>query len=206
MSDFPVGKFFHYLFTEATLADSIRDWEDPRNPLCPQLDDPRHQGVVDRDGGDVLFVRLFSWLDGTTGPQQALPKGDWSRWRFYDTDSEMRIAYAEHGYRRGWWDRSNTDWIINQERPQGRSKAKAKAKPSSARRQAFRSGLTKAKRFDILQRGGFRCRWCGRPAGETTLEVDHILPISAGGTDDLDNLAPSCGECNAGKRDKVVTP
>jgi 5-methylcytosine-specific restriction endonuclease McrA len=43
--------------------------------------------------------------------------------------------------------------------------------------------------------GSPRCAFgCGRPA--TT--VDHIIPLSRGGTHDLDNLRPACWPCNAG--------
>jgi 5-methylcytosine-specific restriction protein A len=36
------------------------------------------------------------------------------------------------------------------------------------------------------------CHWCGRIA--TT--VDHVLPLARGGSNDLDNLVPSCKPCN----------
>jgi 5-methylcytosine-specific restriction protein A len=38
----------------------------------------------------------------------------------------------------------------------------------------------------------------GRP---TT--ADHKIPISRGGTHDLDNLQPACGPCNSSKRDRL---
>jgi hypothetical protein len=37
------------------------------------------------------------------------------------------------------------------------------------------------------------------------LEVDHIHPVSKGGTDDSMNLITSCFDCNRGKRAKVIT-
>ena len=36
------------------------------------------------------------------------------------------------------------------------------------------------------------------------LEVDHITPVSKGGTDDIMNLVTSCRDCNRGKRDKKL--
>lgn len=41
------------------------------------------------------------------------------------------------------------------------------------------------------------CVYCG---DESTC-VDHIVPVSRGGTRDLDNLAPSCSSCNSDKLD-----
>jgi 5-methylcytosine-specific restriction enzyme A len=39
------------------------------------------------------------------------------------------------------------------------------------------------------------CYRCGAPAST----VDHILPLSLGGTNTLDNLRPACGRCNFGR-------
>jgi hypothetical protein len=61
-------------------------------------------------------------------------------------------------------------------------------------------------RFDILNRDGFRCRYCGRNAPETELEVDHVHARSKGGSDGADNLVTTCRDCNRGKSDKPVVP
>lgn len=61
-------------------------------------------------------------------------------------------------------------------------------------------------RFDILERDLFRCRYCGKRAPETDLEVDHIYPRSKGGSDEPDNLVSTCRDCNRGKGDRVMEP
>jgi len=40
---------------------------------------------------------------------------------------------------------------------------------------------------------------CGRPSTEVSLEVDHVIPLDSGGTDELSNLATLCKDCNIGK-------
>ncbi len=65
-----------------------------------------------------------------------------------------------------------------------------------------RTGLPATLRFQVLQASGFRCHYCGRGANSTPpveLEVDHIVPVAAGGQDDLGNLQASCRDCNRGK-------
>jgi 5-methylcytosine-specific restriction endonuclease McrA len=42
-----------------------------------------------------------------------------------------------------------------------------------------------------------RCAYCGAPA----TEIDHVIPISLGGTGERDNLVPACRRCNAAKND-----
>ena len=59
-----------------------------------------------------------------------------------------------------------------------------------------RIGLSLKTRYLILQRDGFKCILCG---GKHELEIDYKIPISAGGTNELDNLQSLCWYCNHGK-------
>lgn len=54
-------------------------------------------------------------------------------------------------------------------------------------------------RFEVLRRDGYTCHYCGSPAPDVELHVDHVLPVSLGGTDTPDNLVTSCAPCNLGK-------
>ncbi|MGO9179948.1 MAG: HNH endonuclease [Candidatus Limnocylindrales bacterium] len=63
-------------------------------------------------------------------------------------------------------------------------------------------------RFRVLQRDGFRCRYCGRPgsAPGVVLHVDHIVPLAAGGVTRENNLRTACEECNLGKSTRALVP
>lgn len=65
--------------------------------------------------------------------------------------------------------------------------------------------ISKALRFEVFKRDNFTCQYCGRSAPEVVLEVDHIVPVSKGGTNDLFNLVTSCKECNRGKSNKELS-
>ena len=54
-------------------------------------------------------------------------------------------------------------------------------------------------RYEVLKRAGGRCELCGVPHEERALEVDHIIPRSIGGPDDLVNYQALCWKCNANK-------
>jgi len=41
-------------------------------------------------------------------------------------------------------------------------------------------------------------------APDVELQVDHIYPVSKGGTNSLDNLVAACVECNSGKSNGVL--
>jgi hypothetical protein len=54
-------------------------------------------------------------------------------------------------------------------------------------------------RFEVFKRDNFTCQYCGRKTPEVILEIEHVIPLSKGGTDEFDNLTTSCFECNRGK-------
>ena len=55
-------------------------------------------------------------------------------------------------------------------------------------------------RLRILIRDSYCCQYCG---SEDATTVDHVLPISKGGTDDPDNLVAACTRCNYSKGNRM---
>lgn len=62
-----------------------------------------------------------------------------------------------------------------------------------------RKYISKKIRFEIFNRDGFTCHYCGAHPPESILQIDHIIPVSKGGTNDPENLITSCQSCNIGK-------
>lgn len=68
-----------------------------------------------------------------------------------------------------------------------------------------RGSISLKRRFEIFRRDDYRCRICGASADDgATLEVDHKVPVSAGGGDDDENLWTACYDCNRGKGDSPL--
>lgn len=59
--------------------------------------------------------------------------------------------------------------------------------------------ISKRLRYEVLRRDNYTCRYCGASAPSVLLEIDHVVPRSAGGTDARENLQVLCEDCNAGK-------
>ena len=77
---------------------------------------------------------------------------------------------------------------------------KRRRTPSPLRRSST-SWIRKSTRFAIYARDGFDCFFCRGlfPLAEDghQLTLDHIVPRSAGGTDDPTNLITTCHDCNS---------
>ena len=56
-------------------------------------------------------------------------------------------------------------------------------------------------RGTVADRANERCEYCQypEPFSPSSFEVEHIVPISAGGLTELKNLALACSHCNAHK-------
>ena len=58
----------------------------------------------------------------------------------------------------------------------------------------------KIDRKAVWQKYGGRCAYCGCEITINEMQVDHVKPKRIGGSDDMDNLKPSCRLCNHYKR------
>lgn len=63
----------------------------------------------------------------------------------------------------------------------------------------FFMAITPKKRFTVLQRDWFQCKYCGQKPPFVQLEVDHIIPKAEWWWDEIDNLVSSCSVCNMWK-------
>lgn len=70
---------------------------------------------------------------------------------------------------------------------------------------AERKSLSKKVRFEVFKRDSFTCQYCGESAPKVVLNVDHINPVSKSGENDFLNLITSCFDCNAGKKDRLLS-
>jgi hypothetical protein len=65
-----------------------------------------------------------------------------------------------------------------------------------------RKGIPPKVKLKVFKRDNYTCRLCSKsPATypELVLEVDHIKPVSEGGSNEIDNLQTLCIMCNRGK-------
>ena len=51
---------------------------------------------------------------------------------------------------------------------------------------------------------GWVCFYCGCDLDSETATADHMVPLSRGGANGIENIAPACQSCNSKKHDKTV--
>lgn len=59
----------------------------------------------------------------------------------------------------------------------------------------------KFNRSRVWNKKAHECHWCGIALTFETMTLDHVIPISKGGSNQLGNLVPSCFACNNAKGD-----
>lgn len=70
--------------------------------------------------------------------------------------------------------------------------------------------IRQEKRLAIYLRDNFTCQHCGldlqtiKPGDGIRIELDHIDPVSRGGTNEARNLVTSCSKCNLLHSDNLI--
>jgi diadenosine tetraphosphate (Ap4A) HIT family hydrolase/5-methylcytosine-specific restriction endonuclease McrA len=68
-----------------------------------------------------------------------------------------------------------------------------------------REAISGSIRYEVLKRASRRCENCGVSIDERPIDVDHIIPRSIGGANDISNYQALCYICNTNKGNRDQT-
>lgn len=107
------------------------------------------------------------------------------------TQQAWKVAHRDHVRQRARnWVRSNLDRfrIYNQKR--------------RASTHAAADTLTLSEWRDILEYFNHACAYCLR--SDAPMNIEHVIPLSKGGSHTKENVVPACGSCNSKKGTRPV--
>ena len=102
-----------------------------------------------------------------------------------------------------WW-RNNKEISkvnLNLWRKNNPEKYKVQSALRRARSESAEGSFTTKEWIDLCNKYHNKCLACGR---KVKLTIDHIVPISKGGSHYIENIQPLCGSCNSSKLNKVI--
>ena len=108
--------------------------------------------------------------------------------------------------------------LENKEKAKAYNRTNRKIRNSKRFRKLIAQGFNPAKDYFsanmVIETYGTNCHLCGgeidllaprttgKPGWEKSLHIDHVVPLSRGGDDTLDNVRPSHGKCNVRKHNR----
>ncbi len=95
-------------------------------------------------------------------------------------------------------DQATKHLAIAQELKRKRAQREAKRRHVAHRRTVFSAERDRLM-LALIERDGYHCQECGSIENIT---IDHIVPLSRGGSDELNNLRLLCRSCNSRKGDR----
>jgi 5-methylcytosine-specific restriction endonuclease McrA len=147
---------------------------------------------------------------------KAKRKNDWAKKTSEErqlANKNVRIWHQEHPEK-------TNDWHYGWEKKNPEKRMCAVKKYRSSPR-GIMAGRRKAKKHMHLIRAGgpldlvlfyqkceqlgWHCQLCGKILDESTTTIDHVIPVSKGGTNVIENLQPLCRNCNAKKGNRPMS-
>lgn len=114
------------------------------------------------------------------------------KWK--ENNLEKNRSYSRKGYRK--LKEQNPDLL----------RARQRASYNNRRaREKDADGVINAETWlEIKRCYDFTCLCCGKKEPEIHLVLEHVRPLSRGGSNDPDNIQPLCGRCNSIKFTKII--
>ncbi len=120
--------------------------------------------------------------------------------------ARRKASHRAHYYRHR---EKKIAWIVNYQK-ENRDRVRAWSRVTAARRKARMAGA--AGTFNREQWLGrlavylHRCAYCAKCLTASTATMDHVIPVSKGGSNWPSNIVPACGSCNFSKSAKRWVP
>jgi formylmethanofuran dehydrogenase subunit E len=151
----------------------------------------RYARIADRE-----LVRTTAWAKGPGRASRAASKK-----RYNARNAEARAAYwADYYARKGDEVRAKRGAKYDPDKKRATRNPEQSRLDRERRRARLLNAYVEDTPFDaVLQRDEGICGICDEPIMEATVELDHIIPLAAGGTHEMKNVQIAHRACNRRK-------
>jgi 5-methylcytosine-specific restriction endonuclease McrA len=128
-------------------------------------------------------------------------------WKQKQSHEKRKARYlAEREARKNWtaerWEEHNSYYRAWKKAHPENSKASCNKR--RARLDSVGGSYTPEEWRLLVQKYNYKCLCCGKREPEIKLSVDHVIPISKGGPNVIQNIQPLCFPCNSRKKAKII--
>ena len=153
----------------------------------------------------LLFIGLWTLADreGRIEDRPKRIKAELFAFDSFDVDSMLSRLQSDGFLVRYEVDSTRFIQVANfvkHQDPHYREKASVIPPPDGQENRILATGVTRTQRSRILERDGYACQQCG---STENLCIDHVLPVSRGGSSVDENLQVLCLSCNTKKGNKI---
>jgi 5-methylcytosine-specific restriction endonuclease McrA len=119
--------------------------------------------------------------------------------QYAQENRDKRIEYKKQ-YRERFPEK-NQQWV-----KENLEKVRLNARRGNHKRRSNKArnggSFTSTEWLDLLNRYEHKCLCCGEK--NIVLSIDHVIPISKGGINSIENIQPLCSSCNSRKGNKTI--
>lgn len=121
--------------------------------------------------------------------------------KYYENNKEKKKEYNRR-YRQ-----ENKDKLNAQKRDYHQRNPQFVTNRRARRKEFMRDNvITKLEWLKIMESTNWTCTYCGVSLRSSKIRtIDHVIPLSKGGSHTVDNLVPACRSCNSKKSAKIMT-
>lgn len=123
----------------------------------------------------------------------------------YQASNREKVAGWIKAYKARHPERLKAQRAAYKQRPEVKMRSRLRANLSRARVGGYGNGILEVTEFDFQRMLDGQHGLCATCAQAKPLTIDHIVPVSKGGTNDLGNLQLLCRPCNTSKMTKIFS-
>lgn len=189
------------------LFDHVDDNCDCPGKRCPGCEQIKCHGTFKSYRGKESGLQTYCRACGQARNRSERKREYHKIWRRDNTEYLRKYEREARSEYKRTYREQNADKLREQARAYDRSHSEERAhneKIRRTRKMQAEGSFTLVEWNRLCNYYDYTCLRCGRQEPDIKLTVDHVIPLSKGGSNDISNIQPLCHSCNSGKHTKNI--